>query len=207
MSMSKVSKRWLKQHQRHLKHLIEAEERFTKKVSDDHELLSNRLIMMTMYWLGGEEMLSNTKIRKNPTTIVSAIDDEMVKMFIRMTEKIGAEATEEKMKHLISCLDDGLETSKYKQKYYRYAHNMNMEKSKKYHAKLNENSVEQLEKMRQGIADGAIIDLCIDNWVKDKEDDVSSGENAYLKYAEEIKISNKQRNDMIKMMEFKMAAT
>jgi len=200
---SNVPKRWLKQHQRHLKNLIDAEMRFTKEVEDNQELISNRLMMMEMYWLGGSEFLSTMKINKRHG-VINASDDEMVKAYVELSNKKGEKWTREKLELLIENFEDSLTTSKYKEKFYRYAHNFNMEKSKKYHAKLNDNSIEQLEKMRVSVAEGGGCVLGIDNAINNSKDEYSSGEDAYLKYADQIKTANKIREDMLIMMEIKM---
>ena len=94
----------------------------------------------------------------------------------------------------LSNLKESIKLSKWREKFFRYAHNRDLDNTKKYHIKIKDICLERLEKMRENSNE---YRLCLLN-TDGRDDSVSTNDNAVRIYADDMKEFYELRENLIK---------
>jgi len=190
---------WITEFRKNALERIQAEEAFCKEEKDNKEKLENRLIALNLYWLLGEDIL-DTIVYKKSNGPCKAKDDSLIKLFVEKTNKFGAENCKEQIERLIRNYEEAIKLSQLKEKWWRYAYNLNLAKAIKYHSKLHNLENETIEKMNEDITEGTKVVLMVDERINKKEDTQDEGESAYLKFCNNVKKCYEDRKMLLKSM-------
>ncbi len=91
-------------------------------------------------------------------------------------------------------LKESIKLSKWREKFLRYAHNRDLDNTKKYHIKIKNICLERLEKMRENSNEYRLYVINTDG----RNDSVSTNDNAVRIYAEDMKEFYELRENLIK---------
>jgi len=103
----------------------------------------------------------------------------------------------EKIQRLVKDLESGINSSRWKEKFMRYAHNNDKVNATKYHEKLNEWFVEADAKIREISEAGGSSAFSIDNRVNDKDFSYKQGDEGFMEFSKEMKKAYEWRTQIL----------
>jgi len=101
---------------------------------------------------------------------------------------------------MIKDIKSGIQCSIWKEKFYRYAFNLNLEEMNKYHNKMNKWWQERDDEASEAIREGKNIFVSVNQEINGQEDDVETKENGYLLHCKEMKASFDEREKFIEVV-------
>ena len=104
---------------------------------------------------------------------------------------------QEQLDCIVENLERPIKASDEKERFYRYAHNGDIPKCRKYHEKLTKRMGDDLDAM---MFDDKIPICAIDNRINGGRDEIHSRDEAVRQFAEEVKASHEQREKIIELL-------
>ena len=101
---------------------------------------------------------------------------------------------------MIEDIKLGIKCSIWKEKFYRYTFNLNLEEMNKYHHKMTQWWTERDDEASEAIREGKNIFVSVNQEINGQEDDVETKENGYLLHCKEMKASFDEREKFIEVV-------
>ena len=157
---------------RRLVSLIDSESSHRKGLDDTKQMIDNRIIAKKIWEVNPEASISFRRNGRSDDSVDSK--KEIMKMKLSNMEKV------------VKQMEIGIKYSRWKEKFFRYCYNNNLEKALEYNEKLQNWWHEENEDLREGVMDDNQRRVVSMSYGKEKGTKVYKGEEAYKEHSDEM---------------------